>query len=73
VRCRDAETAARNKSWDDSLSNRAKEYSQMTPEEQAAFSSKWTKGNTPRDKEDLKTILQRAEELLKNPPTPPAP
>ena len=66
----DAETAARNKAWDDSLSNRAKEYSQMTPEEQAAFSSKWTKGNTPRDVEDLKTILQRAEELLKNPPTP---
>lgn len=70
---RDAETAARNKAWDDSLSNRAKEYSQMTPGEQAAFSSKWTKGNTPRDVEDLKTILQRAEELLKNPPTPPAP
>lgn len=66
----DAETAARNQSWEDALSARAKDYSQMSPEEQAAFSSKWTRGNRPRDKEDLKTILQRAEELLKNPPTP---
>jgi hypothetical protein len=69
----DAETAAKNKAWDESLSARAKDYSQMTPEEQAAFTSKWTKGNRPKDKEDLKTILQRADELLKNPPAPPAP
>jgi hypothetical protein len=69
---RDAETAAKNKTYDDSLSARAKDYSQMTPEEQTAFSRNWTKSNRPRDREDLKTILQRADELLKTPPVPPA-
>jgi hypothetical protein len=67
----DAAEAAKAKEWDESLTTRAKDYSQMTPEEQAEFAGKWSK--RPKDKESLKTILQRAEEMLKGPAVPPTP
>jgi len=67
----DAENARKAKEWDESLTTRAKNYSQMTPEEQAEFAGQWSK--RPKDRESLKTILQRAEEMLKGPSVPPAP
>ena len=67
----DAENAKKAKEWDESLTTRAKNYSQMTPEEQAEFAGQWSK--RPKDRESLKTILQRAEEMLKGPSVPPAP
>jgi hypothetical protein len=67
----DAENARKAKEWDESLTRRAENYSQMTPEEQAEFTGRWSK--RPKDRESLKTILQRAEEMLKGPSVPPAP
>ena len=53
------------------MTRRAVEYSQMTPEEQTAYVRKYFA--RPREKESLKTMLQRAEEMLKGPSVPPAP